>query len=308
MFFTKSKETYAPIAMFVYNRIDHPLQVIDSLLQNTESKYTDLYIFSDGPRYLNDITPISSLRKKLHKVRGFKSVTVFERKTNYGLAINLIDGISRVLETNDSVIVIEDDIVVNTNFLAFMNQCLQKYKNNHQIFTVQATTGDPDNVSDVITRAQPDCWGLAIWKDRWDLFERNVAGAFMDINANDMELRRKLNNNNSINISWQIDANLRNQRSTWGIYLNYTSIKYNKLNIFPRYQIIKNIGQDGTGVHGCVENTADINPRWNTKNFILPNNPPFQNIDGMPNNDVLKYNENLRAELNTEKYLSLINK
>ncbi len=308
MFFRKNKTQYAPIALFVWNRIDHPMQGIKNLLQNSEAKYTDLYIFSDGPRYIDDEEKIKSLRNKLHKIHGFKSVTVFERKTNYGLAINLIDGISRILETNDSVIVLEDDILVNTNFLAFMNQCLQKYKNNKEIFTIQATTGDPDNVSDVITRVHPNCCGWAIWKDRWALYERNVTGAFLDLNKNNMELRGKLNNNNSINISWQIDANLRNQRTTWAVYLNYTSIKYNKLNIYPRYQIVKNIGQDGTGIHKVVENTADMNKQWDTKNFILPNRPPFQQIDTNPDANVLKYNETLRNELNTDKYSQFMNK
>lgn len=306
-FFRKEPaDTFAPIALFVWNRIEHPMRTIKALLKNSEASYTDLYIFSDGPKYLNEDLIISKLRQKLKKVHGFKSVHVFERKTNYGLAINLIDGISRVLENHDSVIVVEDDVLVNVNFLSFMNQCLNKYKSNKKIFTVQATTGNPNAEADVITRIQPNCCGWAIWKDRWDLFERNVTKAFIDLNKNDMLLRKKLNNNNSINISWQIDANLRQQRTTWAVYLNYTSIKYNKLNIYPRYQLVKNIGQDGTGIHKVTAETDDMNHNWQKKDFILPDKPQFQNIDAPADEHVLHYNENLKNELKTDKYIQLI--
>ena len=300
------KEQYSPVALFVWNRIEHPMQTISALAKNSEAKYTDLYIFSDGAKYINEDKIISELRNKLKSVQGFKSVKLFERKTNYGLAINLIDGISRVLEDHESAIILEDDILVNTNFLSFMNQCLQKYKNNKKIFTVQATTGDPSAIPDVITRLQPNCHGWAIWKDRWELFERNVTTAFLDLNKDDMLLRKKLNNNNSINISWQIDANLRQQRNTWAVYLNYTSVKYEKLNIYPRYQLVKNIGQDGSGIHKVTAKTDDMNEKWQTKSFFLPDTPPFQDINKPENVDVLNYNEELKKDLNTDKYTKLI--
>lgn len=41
---------YAPIALFTYNRADHTKQAVESLLKNEEAKYSDLFIFSDGPK------------------------------------------------------------------------------------------------------------------------------------------------------------------------------------------------------------------------------------------------------------------
>ena len=42
--------TYAPIALFTYNRADKTQRVVESLLKNAEAKYSDLFIFSDGPK------------------------------------------------------------------------------------------------------------------------------------------------------------------------------------------------------------------------------------------------------------------
>ncbi len=301
------KEEFAPICLFVYNRIDHPQQVIESLLKNREASFSDLYVFSDGAKYIEDIEKVKELRKYLKTIKGFKSVNIINRKTNYGLGVNLIDGISQVLSKFDRCIVLEDDIVVADNFLAFMNQALNKYKNNKKIFTIQSTQGNASYEEDCCCRKQPDCWGWAIWRDRWDLYERNTIQAFNDINANNMEIRSLLNNNNSVNISWQIDANLRGQRTTWGVYLNYISIKYNKTNIYPKYQLIKNIGQDGTGVHEVKDDTQNI-INWNKTNFNLPEQPKEDIHYYKTDTQVVMYNENLKNELKNNSYNKYINK
>ena len=124
-----------------------------------------------------------------------------------------------------------------------------------------------------------------------------------------MLLRKEINVNNSVNISWQIDANLRGERTTWAIYLNYTSFKFNKLNIYPKHKLVKNIGQDGTGIHGVVDTTsnlvADI-PLWNKNIFDLPAVPKEDMNTADSNKDVENYNENLKKQLTKgeyEKYL-----
>ncbi len=292
---TPLMKKYAPIALFVYNRLDHPKKVIESLLKNPEAKYTDLYVFSDGGKYLEDTSVINELRYFLKTIEGFNSIKVIERKTNYGLAINLIDGISSVLEKHDKCIVLEDDILVANNFLTFMNQALEAYKNNKKIFTIQSTTGNGNFKEDICCRKHPNCWGWAIWKDRWELFSRNISQCFIDINKNDMSLRREINNNNSINISWQIDANLKSKRNTWGVYLNYTSLKYNKFNIYPKYQMIKNIGEDGSGVHGNHQETSNI-VLWNKRIFDLPDNPPVEEQLYTSDKVVEDYNKHIKAE------------
>lgn len=40
----------APVVLFVYNRLDHTIDVIESLAKNGLAKDTDLYIFSDAAK------------------------------------------------------------------------------------------------------------------------------------------------------------------------------------------------------------------------------------------------------------------
>ena len=44
----------APVVLFVYNRLDHTTNVIDSLRKNLLADQTDLYVFSDAATVLNN--------------------------------------------------------------------------------------------------------------------------------------------------------------------------------------------------------------------------------------------------------------
>ena len=70
--------TYAPIALFTYNRADHTQRAVESLLQNAEAKDSDLFIFSDGAKNEKAIKGVEDNRKYIHTVTGFKSVTIVE--------------------------------------------------------------------------------------------------------------------------------------------------------------------------------------------------------------------------------------
>src|SRR5690242_14206934 len=102
----------SPIALFVYNRPDHTRQTIEALRKNTLAPESDLYVCSDGPKP-NAVDAVNATRAHLRTISGFKSVSIHENETNKGLANSIISGVSRVLETHDTIIVVEDDLVTS---------------------------------------------------------------------------------------------------------------------------------------------------------------------------------------------------
>ena len=54
---------------------------------------------------------------------------VIVNEENKGLKNNILDGIDYVLQENESVICLEDDLVVSKYFLSYMNNALEKYQN-----------------------------------------------------------------------------------------------------------------------------------------------------------------------------------
>ena len=134
-----SKKTYAPIILFTYRRHNILKKVIKNLELNKLSKYSEIYIFSDGYKNFNDKKDVLKVRKYLKIIKFFKKKKIFLRNKNMGLTKNIILGITKVLSIKKKAIILEDDILVSENFLKFMNLCLDKYKNKKKLASMVGT-------------------------------------------------------------------------------------------------------------------------------------------------------------------------
>ena len=115
----------APILLFVYNRPLHVKISIESLLANELAKDSELYIFSDAAKDEMAQADVDEVRKIIHSIDGFKQIHFVEREKNWGLARNIIDGVTRLVNEYERVIVLEDDLIVAPYFLTFMNDALE---------------------------------------------------------------------------------------------------------------------------------------------------------------------------------------
>src|ERR1700704_1473360 len=98
--------TTAPIILFTYNRLDHTKQTIEALQKNKLAGESDLFVFSDGPKDAQTEEHVQILRKYLHTITGFKNVNITEREKNYGLASNIIDGVTKVIDKYGEAIIL----------------------------------------------------------------------------------------------------------------------------------------------------------------------------------------------------------
>lgn len=61
---------------------------------------------------------------------------LIERSINCGLANNIIDGVTSVINEYGKVIVLEDDLVVSPYFLKYMNDALNMYENEEEVVCI----------------------------------------------------------------------------------------------------------------------------------------------------------------------------
>ena len=87
----------APIALFVYNRLDHTRRTIEALKQNILVDDSDLIVFSDAPKSVAQLDAVQEVRKYISEIDGFKTVTIVEREANLGLARSIIDGVTTIV-------------------------------------------------------------------------------------------------------------------------------------------------------------------------------------------------------------------
>ena len=98
-------------------------------------------------------------------------MTVVERPQNWGLALNIIDGVTTHVNRTGRVIVLEDDLITAPYFLTFMNDALEAYKDEPRVGHIQACdfTQDP-SLPDTFLIRWTGSWGWGTRARAWKHF------------------------------------------------------------------------------------------------------------------------------------------
>lgn len=247
--------TYAPIALFTYNRADHTKKAVESLLKNAEAKESDLFIFSDGPKTEEKRGAVEENRRYIHTITGFKSVTIVEREKNWGLANSLIAGITEIVNKYGRVIVVEDDLILSPYFLQYMNEALEKYKDEKQVGAITAYCPIKDDaLPETFFLRYFHCWGWATWKRGWDLMNLDTKFLLRKMRWKTM----KFNLDGAINNYGMLYCQKVGLVDSWFIRLYASFFLAEKLTLFPGKSLVSNHGLDGSGTHsGKSMNDSD---------------------------------------------------
>ena len=248
--------TLAPILLFVYNRPLHVKRSIESLLANELAKDSELYIFSDAAKDETDQPNVNEVRQFIHSIKGFKEIHYVERTENWGLARNIIDGVTTLVNQYGRVIVLEDDLIVAPYFLQFMNDALETYKDEENVCHIQACDFTKDPIlPDTFLIKWTGSWGWATWKRAWKLFNPNGQELLDEL------ISRKLTYRFDFNGKYGYTRMLRNQikgkNNSWAIRWNASLFLADKLSLNVGKSLIQNEGFDGSGTNCGSGNLYD---------------------------------------------------
>ncbi len=263
----------APIALFCYKRVDTLQHCISSLKSCPEASLSDLVIFSDAPQNVTDKLKVDAVRNFLITITGFQSVQIHYRETNLGVDYNLIEGIKYMASNAKRFIVVEDDLIVEPFFLAFLNSALGFYINHKEILSISAFNFIQDipkgYAYDVYFAKRFWPWGWATWSDRianidWEISDKNI---FLQSSKIQKEFNR-WGSDRSRMLSKVLTGKMR----TWDIRLDYNQFKADAATVFPIATLVRNIGytpEDAT--HTFVYNRYKTNNTFKSKvNLLLP--------------------------------------
>lgn len=246
----------SPLVLFVYNRPEHTLKVLNALREVRGIHETDLYIFSDGPpagaaeELLNSVHQV---REVIARRNWAKHTEIFEAPVNMGLAASVINGVSRILTITGRVIVLEDDLIPASNFLSYMNNALDRYECDDRVKQVsgfgfplpgQTSCGDSYFIPIAST------WGWGTWSRVWDEIDFSCAGALEVLS--DKGCVRKFNMDGAYNYHKMLSLHLQSSGrvSSWGIRFYWNVFSRDGVVLYPDESLIRNIGWDGSGRHG----------------------------------------------------------
>ena len=248
-------KTYAPIALFVYNRLSHVKKVIGAIKKNSLAKKSNIYIFSDFSRSYKDQIKINEIRGYIKKIKGFKKLKIIERKKNYGTSKNIITGLNYIFKTYEKCIIIEDDILVSKIFLHQMNYFLNKYNSNKKIASVEGymyPVEFSNNVPEYYFLKGSGCWGWGTWKKSWKNYEGSTRKLIKKFN-NNKNLIRDFNYDNSYPYYKMLLKQLKTNRESWAIKWYASNFLKGNHTLYFKNSLVKNIGLDSTGVNCKID-------------------------------------------------------
>lgn len=250
---------YAPIVIFTYRRKDALKVLVESLLRNPEAKFSYVYFFCDGAKGELDTKDVEAVQRFVQSISGFASIEISISDKNRGLANSVIHGVSSVFEKNGSAIVLEDDLEVSQNFLAFMNAALTRYQDDKEVYSISGYSFNlkkqQEYASDAYFLNRAWSWTWATWKDRWVKVDWKVTD-YQDF-ANDRNQRAAFSKLGS-DVNAMLDKQMHGKIDSWAIRWVYQQFKVQGLTLYPKVSKVYNHGFDEVATHNVGSNRRYI--------------------------------------------------
>ena len=247
----------APIVLFTYNRPVHTRQTIDALLKNEYASESDLIIFSDAPKNCVAEDGVRQTRAYLRGIIGFRSIKLIERAENMGLAANIIDGVTQVVNEYGRIIVLEDDLLTSPYFLKYMNEALTMYEHADEVISVHGYVYPvkkllPENFFLIHT----DSLGWGTWKDKWVYFNPNGEELLRQLTQK--KLLCQFNFDGSYDFVKMLRRQIKGENNSWAIRWYASAFLNNKLSLYPGRSLIFHNGSDGSGTNYGGDSALDV--------------------------------------------------
>jgi hypothetical protein len=247
-----------PILLIGYNR---PTLFNDRLNQIRNLPVKQLHISVDS----SEVGPNPEILSTLERFRidslNFEVFLNIEN-TNQGLTKHVTSAISRVLEVNPAVLVIEDDISLTPDAYFALNEiyCLQKSQNLVGVIGGFSPITQPRAVNWNRWRVTPyfSVWGWVATRENWEDYNFDIS---------EIDIQKSLaksvswNNLSTFQRSVWLSRFERAQLDplhTWDIQMQYWSFLNDFVNVIPTFRLVENLGfNDPRAVH-----TKGRKPRW----------------------------------------------
>ncbi len=213
--------------------------MLASLKQNPLFEESEKYIFIDGPRNDKD----AELIKEVEQIALTVTDNVKLSPKNKGLGSSIIEGVSEVLGNHESVIVLEDDLNLMPGFLTYMNEALERFKNDERVLAVcgySLKIKTPKGYdSTVYLGDRASSWGWGTWHDRWEKVDWGVSD-WKEF-SNDKKAISRFNQCGS-DMYGMLRDYMEGHNRSWAIRFCYHQFRNGMFSVHPVKSLVDNEG------------------------------------------------------------------
>ena len=259
-----------PIVLLVYNRPKHLTKSLNSLKKIKKIK--KIYFFCDGPKQDVSKKNIENIEKCRNIIKNVDWVNkkIYFQKKNIGLKNTLLLSAGIIFDKfkHEFVVYLEDDNIVLPGFYEYMRMCSRKFSANKNIFSVTGYNFLLNKKlykeinEDYFFSNYTNTWAIGFWKRSWKIWKKEILNLQGSPKRN--IFKKVLKSKNYILYDALLEGYLKTSNA--GNTYFYTSWKYNKLNVYPKYPLIQNIGMDGSG-ENCIPTKKYENEKKFSSNY-----------------------------------------
>ncbi len=253
----------APVVLFVYNRPQHTRTCLEALKQCDLSQDTELYIYADAPKKPADtelVAQVEEVRRLIREDSWCGKVHIIEQERNLGLAGSIVLGVTDIVQQAGRVIVLEDDICVTRGFLKYMNDALNLYEHHEKVMHISGYIYPYNRriktEHETLFLKINTCWGWATWQRAWAHFNPDT-GFHLGL-WKTAEQKKKFDIEGHACYYLQLEQNLQGIINSWAVKWYSSWLHAGGFSLLPKKSLVRNIGNDGTGIHSLSTNKFDM--------------------------------------------------
>lgn len=201
--------------------------------------------------------------------------TLFQDK-NLGCGMGVYTAICWLFENEEKGIILEEDCIANNSFFPYVAELLERYKNDNRIGMIAGTNKIPTypmSYSYCFSK-YASIWGWATWRRAWQHMSLNLD--FLTHHQNDVLKNRGYQGKETRQWKWQLNMINKNRVSAWDWQWCFSLASQNQLCIFPKVNLISNIGNDAMSTHTAYSNIfipcCDLDFPLNHPLYVMPDN------------------------------------
>lgn len=271
--------TDVPVLLIGFNRPENMRSVINAV---RTAAPRSVYLAVDGPRSgaTRDAEKVQATRDLVQEIDWPCEVHTLFHEVNLGCAEGVSGAITWFFEQVSEGIILEDDIVPTPDFFSFMTEMLNRYRDDHRVFSVTGSNRIPATTFNTTNQYRfcsvPQVWGWATWRDRWKTYSLDISGWRKQLPAK--KLLRTVGGSPEAFVLWSANFDLmaRMKVDTWDLQLVYCAMRQTGLTVTPNMNLVTNIGWGIDSTH-----TQEIPPHLQPTsplNFPLGTLPVTQDV------------------------------
>jgi hypothetical protein len=164
-----------PVALIFFKR-DTVFQVLSAIKDYKPEK---LFLIADGGRNEDEHSICLNLRKKVESYIDWQCrVYKIYQDCNLGCRKGIPQGLDKIFQLVDRVIILEDDCVPSQDFFVFCEEMLEYYENDNRIFTIVGSNFLSHKKwgtnNSYFFSGYAETWGWATWKRCWEKYDADI--------------------------------------------------------------------------------------------------------------------------------------